>query len=645
MNEYTISTDLVAREVASAAAAMGVKDPSAVEAAFIQASAGEKTTRLTEPLQSAAKKIAAALARNQPTGPAPAPAPITSSGSGSTSTRQSVTSKGTPEQLQRFETLTAEAQSAVDPVLAAYTTASNQAISATKRAGVETAAAGAANADFVQATADQKVEQATRQQSILDTMGLSVGNADSLYRKRIEEAAKFTEQRRGVADQINQNNQKDMLKDPLGWFFGQLQNDIALIPKHNSLVRMENAAMSDIADRQKLVNSQLAIEPAAAADKIAAVGTTQKAAVLAEAKAAATKAEAEAYRLQSQQKIEQMKLLQVPAEMQARLLQATTFTQGVSEAQAAADAEMEMFDAINRGRQSVGLQPLASKLELRSMNKEEASTFLKLGTGGTVGASPGEYIATLTAIGAGPEVIARVSATKATAIAQLQEGGRSYLMSLQAKAEDKDPKNFAVADAAAKQLRSLKPGAETQVFAIDGYLTEQREAFKTGLATTDNIYKLKIGEAAMDSTVATNGVIQRLRTSELKNLPAFGDKELVSMVVGEAKGNIKNIPKLADDIQQLYKQGLLVQFANRGYGSLGIKLPDAYPLAMGSDRVDLLNRQSIEAYLIQQVTRPAAAADLWFNRNYDTRMTDQEGNVRVPKREPAQGSTGVGIWR
>lgn len=642
MNEYNISTDLVAREVASAAAAMGVKDPSAVEAAFIQASGGEKNTRLTEPLQSAAKKIAAALARNLPTTPTPTPTP-TNSQSASTSTRQSVTSKGTPEQLQRFETLTAEAQSAVDPVLAAYTTASNKAIGATKQAALDTTSAGAANADFVGATSAQKVEQATRQQSILDTMGLTVGNPDSLYRQRIEETAKYTEQRRGIADQINQNNQKDMLKDPLGWFFGQLQNDIALIPKHNSLVRMENASMSDIADRQKLVNSQLAIEPAAAADKLAAVGSTQKAAVLAEAKAAATKAEAEAYRLQAQQSIEQMKLLQVPAEMQARLLQATTFSQGVSEAQAAADAEMEMFDAINRGRQSVGLQPLASRLELRAMHKDEASTFLKLGTGGTVGASPGEYIATLTSIGAGPEVVARVSATKATAIAQLQEGGRSYLMALQAKAEDKDPKNFVAAEAAAKQLRSLKAGPETQVFAIDGYLTEQREAFKSGQATPDNIYKLKIGEAAMDPTVATNGVIQRLKSSELKNLPAFGDKELISMVVGEAKGNIKNIPKLADEIQQLYKQGPLVQFANRGYGSIGIKLPDAYPLVVGSERVDLLNRQSIEAYLIQQVTRPAASADLWFNRNYDTQITDQAGTIRVPKRELQQ--TGVGGFR
>lgn len=639
MPEFSISTDTVAKEVSRQAALMGVKDPYAVEAAFIQMSQGEKTTRLVEPLEVSAKKIAAALAKNLPSSPTPA-----TSTSGATSTHQSVTSKGTPEQLQTFERMTADAQQSLDPILSAYTTASNSAIKATRQYGADAATAGAANADLAQATTGVKVEQSARQQSILDTIGLSVGNPDSLYRQRIEEAAKYTGDRRAIADQINQNNQKDMLKDPLGWFFGQLQNDIELIPRHNSLVRMENAAMSDIADRQKIVNSQLAIEPAAAATKLQEVGNAQKAAILAETKAAATKAEADAYRLQTQQLVEQAKLLNMPVELQARLLQTQTITQGASESQRAADAETEMFDAVNRGRTSVGLQPLVSKLELRSMDKNEASTFLKLGTGATVGASPGEHIATLTAIGAGPEAIARVNPTKAAAIAQLQEGGRGYLMALQAKAEDKDPKNFVAAEAASKQLRSLKPGPETQVFAIDGYLTDQREAFKTGQATPDNIYKLKIGEVAMEQSVATNPIIQRLRTSELRNLPTFGDKELVAMITGEAKSNIKNIPKLAEDIQQLYKQGLLIQFTNRGYGSLGIKLPDAYPLTVGSDRVDLLDRQSIEAYLIQQVTRPAVSSDYWFNRTPAT-IPDATGAPRVQSKDQVRGSTGLGIWR
>lgn len=595
----TLSSDEAAMMVASAGVEFGA-DPDKLYAAFKQDSGGKPVKFQGDPKE-VSRKIAAALAGANPAKASPAPAPSTSSYRSS----EKVVQKGTPEQRGRFEDTAAATEQTTLKLLSAFDTASGATQAAIQNYGAAAETSGKANAVLAYTKGNAVTEQTRSQEALLASAGLAAGDPQSLISQRIIEAESLMGQRKTLADQINTNSQMDPLKDPFGWFLGQLKNEL-LIGQHNSLVSTENAALRDIADRQKLVSNQLSITPAAASENLRQIQLAQTAAVAMEADTLAKKARVDANRALMGDLTERMRLSNIPLEIQAQVLKLhmaqTSMGESTSAAQDKKNAEQEELDLLNAGRPRFGFEPVTPAIA-KMMDPNERRLWIKLGSNQSLGDSPGEQLAAMKFLGIGPEQMTKVDQRKAAAMLELQDGAKQWIGGLQAQAADiKDPVKSA---AAAAELKTMKGGAETVIKSVDGFLTDQRADFITGKAQPNNVYKLRIGEAAMKGEFANNRAVEILLSSEVKKSPTFNDADALAVIAGAAKKDLKSIPKLADDLQKLYAKGLFNQFADKGYGTLGIQLPEAYPVIIGGRQTNMMDKASIEQYLLIQATRPS----------------------------------------
>jgi hypothetical protein len=600
-NITTLSSDEAAMMVASAGVEFGA-DPNKLYAAFKQDSGGKPVKFQGDPKE-VSRKIAAALAGANPAKASPAPTtPAPSTTSSSYRSSEKVVEKGTPEQRGRFEETAATTEQTTLKLLSAFDTASGATQAAIQNYGAAAETSGQANAVLAYTKGNAITEQTRSQEALLTSAGLSAGDPQSLINQRIIEAEGLMGQRKVLADQINANSQMDPLKDPFGWFLGQLKNEL-LIGQHNSLVSTENAALRDIADRQKLVSNQLSITPAAFSENLRQIQLAQTAAVAMEADTIAKKAKVDANRALMSDLTERMRLSNIPLEIQAQVLKLHMAQNSMGESTSAAvekkNAEQEELDLINNPRARYGFEPVTLALA-RMMDPNEKRLWIKMGSNQAVGESPGEQLAAMKFLGISPEQMTKVDQRKAAAMLELQDGAKQWIGGLQAQAADiKDPVKSA---AAAAELKTMKGGAETIVKSVDGFLTDQRADFVAGKAQPNNIYKLRIGEAAMKGEFANNRAVEILLTSEVKKSPTFNDADALAVLAGAAKKDLKSIPKLADDMQKLYAKGLFNQFADKGYGTLGIQVPEAYPVIIGGKQINLMDKASIEQYLLIQAT-------------------------------------------
>lgn len=611
-----LSADDAAIMVASAGVEFGA-DTDALFKAFKQESGGKEVTFTGDPKEMA-RKIAMSMTGSVPQAKVSVQAPSSST---AVSVGAKTKERGTAEQRGTFEQTAAGTEDTTRQLLSAFDTASGTTQSAIASYGDAASTSGKANAVLAYTKVGAQVEQARQQEALLQSAGLNAGNPESMINQRIVDAEGLRTQRTVLADQINGNNQIDALKDPFGWFMGQLKNELT-IGRHNSLVRQENAAFQDIADRQKLVSSQLSISPAAASENLRQVQLAQTAAIATEADTIAAKAVVDAEREKTRDIVERMKLSGLPLEIQAQVLRIRTqeedmrikrtesgirlnaFLEERADRKAAKqtdeEAEANQLQLVNEPRSRYGFE-LLNKTTVKMLNPTERQLWIKMGASQSLGDSPGEQIAAMKFLGIGPEQLTRVDQRKAQALVEIQAGAKDFLGGLQAKAGD--VKDIAGSEAAKAELKKLKGGPETVVAGVDGFLGKQRDDFASGRAPANNIYKLRIGEMAMKAEFAENSVVKELLASGAKTLPAFGDPEVLAVMANKANENLKNIPKLAKDLSDLYKSGLKTQFADKGYGTLGINLPDGYPAVVGGVSVNLMDKASVEQYLIRSVTK------------------------------------------
>jgi hypothetical protein len=611
-----LSADDAAIMVASAGVEFGA-DTDALFKAFKQESGGKEVTFTGDPKEMA-RKIAMSMTSSVPQAKVSVQGPSSST---TVSIGTKTKERGTAAQRDTFEQTAQGTEDTTQQLLSAFDTASGSTQSAIAAYGDAATTSGKANAVLAYTKAGAQVEQARQQEALLQSAGLNAGNPESMINQRIIDAEGLRSQRTILADQINSNNQIDALKDPFGWFMGQLKNELT-IGRHNSLVRQENSAFQDIADRQKLVGSQLSISPAAMSENLRQIQLAQTAAVSMEADTIAAKAVVDAEREKTRDIVERMKLSGLPLDIQKQVLNnrlqeedlrikrlesSTRLSAYIEDrnsriaARDAASAESTSeITVLNGARSLYGFEPL-NDTTVKMLKPVERQLWIKLGSGQSIGDSPGEQIAAMKFMGIGPEQLTRVDQRKAQALIDIQAGAKEFLGSLQAKAGDF--KDIAGSEAAKATLKSLKGGPETIVASVDGFLSKQREDFTSGSAAPNNIYKLRIGEMAMKAEFANNSVVKELLASGAKTLPAFGDGEVLAVMSNKANENLKSIPKLAKDLSDLYKSGLKTQFADKGYGTLGINLPDGYPAVVSGVSVNLMDQASVEQYLIRSVTR------------------------------------------
>jgi hypothetical protein len=593
----TLSSDEAAMMVASAGIEFGA-DPDKLLAAFKADSGGQPVTFQGDPKETA-RKIAMQLSGTVPKQSSQIPADTKATSSISYQTKE----RGTAEQRGTFQQTAAEAEATTRNLLSAFDTASSNTQKAISAYGSAAETSGKANAVLAYTKVGAQAEQARAQEALLTSAGINATDAQSLINRRIMDAEDLRSQREVLANQINANSQIDPLKDPFGWFIGQLKNEVT-IGQHNSLVRTENAALQDISDRQKLVANQLSISPAASSENLRQIQLAQTAAISTEAETIAQKAKVDANRAVVSDLVERMRLSNIPLDIQAQVIKLQTTTDmasaQLSDVKQKDDAETEELRLINEPRNRYMFEAV-NKTTAKMMSPVERQLWIKLGSGQALGDSPGEHLAALKFMGIGPEQMTRVDQRKAQAMNDLQEGGKQWLGSLQAVAGNMaDPVK---ADAAKAELKKLKGGPETIVASVDGYLTDQLTDFVSGKAQPNNIYKLRIGDASLKGEFADNSVTKAILSSDARKSPTFGDAEALAVVAATARKDVKSIPKLADDMAKLYSNGLKTQFADKGYGTLGIKLPDGYPAMIGGKQTNLMSKASIEQYLLIQVTQ------------------------------------------
>lgn len=604
-NKTTLSADEAGMMVASAGIEFGA-DPDKLLAAFKADVGGQPVTFQGDPKEMARKiamQLSGTVPRQTSTTPSPAPA-LTTKTSAQTS------AKGTPEQRTEFQQTAADTEATTRTLLSAFDTASGNTQRAISAYGAAAETSGTANAVLAYTKVGAQADQVRAQEALMSSAGLNASDPQSMINRRIMEAEDIRTQRVVLADKINANSQIDPLKDPFGWFIGQLKNE-AIIGQHNSLVRTENAALQDISDRQKLVSNQLSISPAAASENLRQIQLAQTAAVSLEADTIARKAAVDANRAITSDLVERMRLGNIPLEIQAQVIKLQTSTDIASaqlrDVNEKTSAEEEELRIVNEPRARYGFEPV-NKTTAKMLSPVERQLWIKLGSGQALGESPGEHLAALKFMGISPEQMTRVDQRKAAAMNDLQEGAKQWLGSLQAVAGNMaDPVK---ADAAKAELKKLKGGTETVIASVDGFLSDQRSDFAAGRAQPNNIYKLRIGDAMLKGEMADNVAVKAILTSDAKKAPTFGDAEALAVLAAAARKDLKSIPKLADDMQKLYSSGLTTQFADKGYGTLGIKLPEGYPVLIGGKQTNLMDKASIEQYLIMQ----AASRSEWFTR-------------------------------
>lgn len=473
--------------------------------------------------------------------------------------------------------------------------------------GAAATEAGQAKAEAIAAKAREDIITNQSQNQVADAFHVNLNtDPDSVIGKNMQIVSDSRDQRTNLQDQIAQlrSTGGSPLTDPIGWLVNSVRQ-LPLIAQHNALVTKENNAASNISLAQGLAKQQAGIQPAALGEAINTKGIADAKVAISEATLQKQQFEQAARAHVAQFVIEQSKLaghdLSTTLDVDRLLGVSTTTTSAVSEKDKAEDDQMK---PIRLAAQSLGLDPtIMTKTGFKALSPELQAKWVKIGSQGRLGISPGDAISTLyDTYGVALKNINKDVPAAGAFLQNAVNQGINEQSTLE-QAAVMDPK-------LAFKLKSAKSVSERLTLGIDTWVKKKEDEAnpeKSNFAKLpdDNPYKLNYGYASKQPELADNPYAKLVRDTP-KGV-TVNDQLLLAGAVADINSTTKpkSPAQASQELYDYYSKGMARQVSDTRMETFGFKPKDSYPLVakvgtITAQPVDMLNRASIERYLIHQ---------------------------------------------
>lgn len=479
--------------------------------------------------------------------------------------------------------------------------------------------AGAAGSKAIIAKGEAEAQQVEHSNAVADSFGVRGPSGSVVQAHEARASARATMD--ALRPKIAEESAVTAWDDPLRWVVNQftLPN---LVQTYNNANGQDKAMLKRIEDDQRIVRQQQALDLAPVGDLI-----RQTAAATAVGKSFEMIAKANEMRAGSQHILAQSIMQEMGADkslldgrMQLANMLSTTSansaydrqqsTLSAKEAKGVADRK-PLLDQVNLKQLTLGLPSFrdADWMQMDSKRKAELTLNAQYPS---IGTGLGDTYREIIIRGADQGL-----SEKNPALFKFYDsiiGGKDYDKAKTLAGQDKADSDF-------NKMSSI----DQRAFILDKLDTKWRGEVKGATVngvyqpvkmndpgiSESNPYKLNINQLALDPQLAENPFMATVIARKTVNsMYAATDRDLLLEGIGRAKANVKDIPKIAEQLQEVYQKGVLAQYAKGGAFTSGMPRPTGYGLGVEGNYTDesgitrglqMWDRGAIEHFLMQNI--------------------------------------------
>lgn len=415
-----------------------------------------------------------------------------------------------------------------------------------------------------------------QQQQILDIAHASIADPQSIFvdaNKRRQDAQVTMD---ALRPKILEEANVKPWDDPLRWLVNQFTMP-ALVQTYNAAHAADAEAVKRVLNTREMVKAQMEIDPAPIQDRIRAQGILAAQAAQLEALANADKVRTAGSHVMAQQVMSLISQTNATFDAALGYARLTSSNVAITEQDAAAAKLRPTLELMNLKRKAAGL-PEISFEELKLMSPEARTANLELGQipGQVFGTDPGKAYKNLTHIGA----LSGLSQTNPVVNQFLGniKNSQAYKVELANVKSSQEGQRLSQLDQEAQALTNLANSQWTAASKEPKPGTVVSNNFD--IKDKDSPYVLKLLNTTQIKELGDNMFVRQLNDSKVNDRRhVVTNEEVLGWAVAKGESDPKLVPKIAKELSDFYRIGIIQQWEQGGARAVGYPKPQSYSLS------------------------------------------------------------------